>query len=118
MKLVFDIETDGIDATKVWCIVAQDVETKKIYKWRPDDIKSGLQFLLKADALIGHNIIGYDLAMLTKLYDLDFYNKKLYDTWLMSQVLGYKRKHKHGLGGWGEHLGYNKLEFSNFSEFT
>jgi len=118
MKLVFDIETDGIDATKVWCIVAQDIETKKIYKWRPDDIESGLQFLLKADALIGHNIIGYDLAMLTKLYDLDFYNKKLYDTWLMSQVLGYKRKHKHGLGGWGEHLGYNKLEFSNFSEFT
>ena len=118
MKLVFDIETDGIDATKVWCIVAQDVETKKIYKWRPDDIKSGLQFLLKADALIGHNIIGYDLAVLTKLYNLDFFDKKLYDTWLMSQVLGYKRKHKHGLGGWGEHLGYSKLEFNNFSEFT
>lgn len=118
MKLVFDIETDGIDATKVWCIVAQDVETKKIYKWRPDDIKSGLQFLLNADALIGHNIIGYDLAMLTKLYDIDFYNMKLYDTWIMSQVLCYKRKHKHGLGGWGEHLGYSKLEFSNFSEFS
>jgi len=118
MKLVFDIETDGIDATKVWCIVAQDVETKKIYKWRPDDIQSGLNFLLNADALIGHNIIGYDLAMLTKLYDVDFYNKKLYDTWLMSQVLGYKRKHKHGLGGWGEHLGYSKLEFDNFSEFS
>jgi len=118
MKLVFDIETDGIDATKVWCIVAQDVETKKIYKWRPDDIQSGLNFLLNADSLIGHNIIGYDLAVLTKLYDVDFYNKKLYDTWLMSQVLGYKRKHKHGLGGWGEHLGYSKLEFNNFSEFT
>jgi len=118
MKLVFDIETDGIDATTVWCIVAQDVETKKIYKWRPDDIKSGLQFLLNADALIGHNIIGYDLAMLTKLYDIDFYNMKLYDTWIMSQVLCYKRKHKHGLGGWGEHLGYSKLEFSNFSEFS
>lgn len=118
MKLVFDIETDGIDATKVWCIVAQDVETKKIYKWRPDDIKSGLQFLLNADALIGHNIIGYDLAMLNKLYDIDFYNMKLYDTWIMSQVLCYKRKHKHGLGGWGEHLGYSKLEFSNFSEFS
>ena len=97
MKLVFDIETDGIDATKVWCIVAQDVETKKIYKWRPDDIESGIQFLLNADALIGHNIIGYDLAILTKLHGVNFYKKKLYDTWIMSQILRYKRKHKHGL---------------------
>ena len=118
MRLVFDIETDGIDATKVWCIVAQDVDTKKIYKWRPDDIKSGLNFLLNADALIGHNIIGYDLAVLTKLYGIDFYDKKLYDTWMMSQTLNYKRKHKHGLGGWGEYLGYSKLSFDNWSEFS
>ena len=28
MKLVFDIETNGlIDATKIWCIVAKDIET-------------------------------------------------------------------------------------------
>jgi len=118
MKLVFDIETDGIDATKVWCIVAQDVDTKKIYKWRPDDIESGIGFLRNADALIGHNIIGYDLAMLTHLYGVDFYDKRVYDTWIMSQVLNYKRKHKHGLGGWGEHLKYSKFEFDNWSEFS
>ena len=27
MDLVFDIETDDLKATKVWCIVAQDVDT-------------------------------------------------------------------------------------------
>ena len=37
--------------------------------------------------------------------------------WIMSQVLKYKRKHKHGLGGWGEHLGYSKFEFSDWSQF-
>jgi len=118
MKLVFDIETDGIDATQVWCIVAQDVETKKIYKWKPDDIDSGLSFLLNAEALIGHNIIGYEAAVLDKLYGTNLLDKKLYDTWIMSQVLCYKRKHKHGLGGWGEHLGYSKFEFSDWSQFT
>ena len=118
MKLTFDIETDGIEATKVWCIVAQDVDTKKIYKWRPDDIESGLAFLMNAEALIGHNIIGYDLAVLEGLYGVDLLSKKTYDTWIMSQVLNYKRPHKHGLGGWGEHLGYNKLEFDNWSEFS
>ena len=64
MDLVFDIETDDLKATKVWCIVAQDVETKKIYKWKPEDIDSGISFLLNAEALIGHNIIG--LSLLTK----------------------------------------------------
>ena len=29
MDLVFDIETDDLKATKVWCIVAQDVDTKE-----------------------------------------------------------------------------------------
>jgi DNA polymerase-1 len=118
MKLVFDIETDGIDATQVWCIVAQDVETKKIYKWKPDDIDSGISFLMNAEALIGHNIIGYDAAVLDKLYGTNLLNKKLYDTWIMSQVLCYKRKHKHGLGGWGEHLGYSKFEFNDWSQFS
>ena len=118
MKLVFDIETDGIDATRIWCIVAQDVDTKKIYRWRPDDISSGLSFLRNADALIGHNIIGYDLAVIANLYDVHFFDKKLYDTWIMSQVLKYKRPHKHGLGGWGEHLEYSKFDFDNWSEFS
>jgi len=118
MKLVFDIETNGIEATKVWCIVAQDVDTKKVYKWKPDDIQSGINFLLNADALIGHNIIGYDLAVLTDLYGVDFYHKKIYDTWIMSQVLNYKRGHKHGLGGWGEHLGFSKFDFDNWDSFS
>jgi len=119
MRLVFDIETDGIEATKVWCIVAQDVDTKKVYKWKPDDLESGLAFLMNAEALIGHNIIGYDIAVLNNLYDIDLYeNKKIYDTWIMSQVLNYKRGHKHGLAGWGEHLGFAKLEFSEWDKFS
>ena len=36
MDLVFDIETDDLKATKVWCIVAQDVDTKEIFKFPPD----------------------------------------------------------------------------------
>ena len=30
MELVFDIETDGLDPTVIWCLVAQD-ETGKFY---------------------------------------------------------------------------------------
>ena len=123
MKLVFDIETDGIDATRIWCLVIQDVDSKRIYKCSDVDemclsISEGLSLMENAEALIGHNIIGYDLAIINKLLGKDFYNKKLYDTWVMSQTLNYKRKHKHGLGGWGEYLGYSKLDFNDWDNYS
>ena len=59
LSLVFDIETDDIKATKVWCIVAQDSDSGQIYKFAPHQLESGLELLQKADTLIGHNIIGF-----------------------------------------------------------
>ena len=38
MNLVFDIETDDLKATKIHCIVAQDMDTKEIYKFPPDKL--------------------------------------------------------------------------------
>mgnify|MGYP002624386639 FL=1 len=68
MQLVFDIETDGFleDMTKCHVLVCQDVVSKKLYTFT--DIQNGLDFMKNADALIGHNIIGFDLMALDKLY--------------------------------------------------
>ena len=33
MRLVFDIETDGLDATKIWCLVIKDIDTGRIMKY-------------------------------------------------------------------------------------
>ena len=38
MRLVFDVETDDVKASKLWCIVAQDVDTKEIFKFPPDKL--------------------------------------------------------------------------------
>ena len=46
-SLVFDIEANGLNPDKVWCIVAQDLDTKKIYRYRPDEIEKGLKFLIE-----------------------------------------------------------------------
>jgi hypothetical protein len=58
-RLVFDVETDGLDATKIWCIVAQDVDTKTIYTYGPNQLEEGCDLLESADDLVGHNIIGF-----------------------------------------------------------
>ena len=123
MKLVYDIETDGIDATKVWCLVAYNLDTKSTYKFSDyDDSLPGMDdacmLLNNAEVLVGHNIIGFDNLVMENLYGLKLNNKKIYDTWVMSQVLQYKRSHKHGLAGWGAHLKYPKLDYDDWSGFS
>ena len=86
MRLVFDIETDGLDATLIWCLVIQDVDTKRVFKFTDYDDKSssltlGLNMLKNATCLIGHNIIGYDIPMIKKITEIDLFDKKLHDTW-------------------------------------
>ena len=78
MRLVFDIEADGLywDVTEVYCLVAYDIDTKKTYKFTADSIRStieeGVKFVFKADTLIGHNITTYDIPVIEKLYNIKF----------------------------------------------
>ena len=71
MDLVFDIETDDLQATLVHCIVAQDAETGEIFKFPPHKLEEGYKFLATADRLIGHNIIGFDIPMVQKFGGVD-----------------------------------------------
>ena len=123
MKLTFDIETDGIDATKIWCLVVQNTESSGVFKYTDADDKypniiDGLKLLQEAELLIAHNGIGFDAFIINKLYGIDLYEKKFFDTWIASQVLNYRRPHKHGLAGWGEHLKYPKFEFNEFNKYS
>ena len=67
MELVFDIETNGLyeEATIIWCLVAID-ENDKVYSFKPDEIDEGIEFLKKADKIVGHNIIGFDIPVIKK----------------------------------------------------
>ena len=126
MKLVFDLETDGFldAATECWVMVIQDVDTKQTYTFTDHDdshasMKEGLEMLSKADVLIGHNIITFDIPMLKKLFDWEPNpHSRLHDTWVMSEVLSQRRNHKHGLEGWGNHLGFEKIDYDDWTRYT
>ena len=124
MRLTFDIETDGLDATKVWCLVMKDIDTGRIMKYTDysdkydGGIEIGLAVLKNAELLIAHNGIGFDALMILKIYGIDLFHKKFFDTWIASQVLNYRRPHKHGLSGWGGALNYPKFDFNDWSGFS
>ena len=69
MRLLFDAEADGLlhEATQVWCICTMDIDTKQAYSFYQDNLYDAYNYLLEADELIGHNIIGYDLPLFNKL---------------------------------------------------
>lgn len=123
MKLVFDIETNGLQPDTLWCVVAHDIDSGITYigSDHSDDylnVSDVLAVLDNATHLIGHNIIGYDIPWLQELTGWKLGEQKLQDTWIMSMVNSYKRDHKHGLGSWGEKLGNSKIEFSDFDNFS
>ncbi len=72
--LIFDIEADGLLNTikLVWCLTIYDSDTDEYISYPPDRVEEGvrkLQDALDNDIPIcGHNIIGYDIPALHKIY--------------------------------------------------
>lgn len=116
-SLVFDIEANGFyeDVTRVWCIVTKCVETGEVERYRPDDIGLACQHLSKADTLIGHNIIDYDLPVLEKLYGFT-YTGRIIDTLVFSRLLNPDRFGGHSLASWGIRLEDHKGDFGKDEE--
>ena len=118
MQLVFDIETDDLNATLVHCIVAQDLDTEEIYKFPPDKLQEGYKFLSTADTLIGHNIIGFDIPMVHKFSDVDLSFIPVIDTLVLSRLFNPAREGGHSLEKWGYKLGYHKIDFSDYLNYS
>ena len=121
MELVFDIEANGLffEADTIWCIVAID-ENDKVYSFKPDKIKEGIEFLQSADKLIGHNIIGYDIPVIKKLYNIDLHKtSKVLDTLVLSRISNPVREGGHSIEKWGYRLGgVQKQQHDDWSKFS
>lgn len=69
-RFLFDLETNGLlaEVTRVHCAVAIDLDTEEVHDFKPHEIGKFLELYRRAKQLVGHNIIGYDLQVLAKLY--------------------------------------------------
>ena len=117
-SLVFDIEANDIDATKIWCMAAVDVDTKQQYSYGPSQLDEAWELLKSYDRLIGHNIIGYDLPVIKKLAGVDLSDKTVLDTLVLSRLFNPVREGNHGLESWGYRLNSPKGDFEEFDSFS
>ena len=136
MKLIFDIETDGLlpELTKIHCLVAKDIETNQLYSYRPDKVEDGLKLLSEAKEIIAHNGIGFDIPAIKKVFP-DWNTKaKILDTLVLSRLIwpdlknndfATSKKHgfeprligSHGLEAWGRRLNILKGDFGKQTDW-
>ena len=150
--IVFDLETNGLlhDATRIHCIALNWYEDNRVEAFNDEpygdgtfDIKedapmagnyaihTGIQWLETADVLIGHNIIGFDIPIIRKLYPwftppsniLDtlvlsrLYHPNLLDIDKKSNKIPSKLFGRHSLEAYGHRLGEYKGDFGQGTDW-
>lgn len=127
MKYILDIEADNLldDVTTIHCVVLRDVDSFDTLSFYGEELKDSLHVMENADQLIGHNLIGYDLPVLKKLWDWEYQGDVL-DTLVCSRtiwpnlmeidakirVAPQKLWGSHSLKAWGFRLGELKDDFA------
>jgi DNA polymerase I-like protein with 3'-5' exonuclease and polymerase domains len=110
---VFDIETDGLDPTKIHVLSWED-ELGKIQ--HTHDYVAMRIFFEEATILIGHNIVRYDIPAVEKILGIKV-TATLVDTLAVSWYINHTRP-KHGLEGYGEYYNVKKPEITDWESLT
>lgn len=141
--LIIDLETSGLlpECDKIWCCVAYDTVTDKMYSFLPYQGMSSLNYNLITDlpkfldqysAISCHNYVGFDKKVLKKV--LNYEHKGRYvDTLMLSRVLfpdidseqyidesgNEKTENKrHSVNAWALRFGMHKPEHEDWSQFS
>ena len=137
--LIFDIETDGLleNVSTIHCMVIHDTEANQTMAFNDEGnaqpVVRGVEFLEDADTVCGHNIIGYDLPVLRKLYPWFGRTGDCLDTLLLSRLyhpdlmsidkkqnwktMPLKLYGRHSLEAYGHRLGEYKGEFGKDTDW-
>ena len=109
--MFLDIETNGLDPDTIWLAVTmQDDNVLEHYD------KDSLAATLEGDfPVVGHNLIGFDIPVLEKLWDITVDKSRVQDTLVMSRLANPQREGGHRLSNWGEILGFPKGDHSDWT---
>ena len=111
--MFLDIETNGLDPDTIWLAVTmQDGNVLEHYD--PDSLSQALSG--GGDfPIVGHNLIGFDIPVLEKLWGINVSKDRVVDTLVLSRLANPQREGGHRLSNWGEILGFPKGDHSDWS---
>ena len=116
-NLVFcDIETDGLDASVIWCVVCRYNGVSEVI-CNEQDFKAYVSDRPNSNWVF-HNGIGYDLPVLGRLWNVSFDRSRIVDTLVLSRLADPSRSGGHSLRNWGNTLGFAKGDHNDWSQLT
>ena len=110
-----DIEADGLNPTKVHCVVTKRSNEAHLTHLSR---RSLMDELAKGGQVCGHNVIGYDLPVLHRLWGIHVPQHRVVDTLVLSRLFHPDLDGGHSLASWGARLGFPKGDHSDWSQYS
>lgn len=124
LRVIIDIEANGLKPSKIWLIVCKDIDTGEYHVFRrpsdvPEEADAFQRFVSGVDTFIGHNFLGYDYPVCNRLLGTEVVDiaSKSIDTLIISKLVDYPRD-KHSVESYGKEFGLEKGEFSDWSKYS
>ena len=118
MKAIVDIETDGLNASKIHCIIAKDIESRKVYPFTPDVMHGFKHWSVGVEQFIMHNGLSFDAPVMNKILGTNITASKIVDTLILSQLFNPIREDGHSLDAWGDRLNMPKGELESYDTYN
>ena len=109
--IYLDLEADGLNPTRIWCVVTRENGVNTVHTTHDTLCKA----LEGSVSVCGHNLIGYDLPVLKRLWGVSVAPERIVDTLVLSRLYDPSRPGGHSLKVWGELLGFPKGDHDDWS---
>tara|TARA_R100001480_G_scaffold8719_2_gene17011 strand:- start:4367 stop:5998 length:1632 start_codon:yes stop_codon:yes gene_type:complete len=109
--IYLDLEADGLNPKRIWCVVTRENGVNTVHR----NSKSLCKALGGSVSVCGHNLIGYDLPVLKRLWGVSVAPERIVDTLVLSRLYDPSRPGGHSLKVWGELLGFPKGDHDDWS---
>jgi DNA polymerase I-like protein with 3'-5' exonuclease and polymerase domains len=112
--IYLDLEANGLTPDTVWCVVTRENGVNTVHT-TPDTLCKALEGSV---SVCGHNLIGYDIPVLERLWGLSVASERVVDTLVLSRLYDPSRQGGHSLRSWGETLGFPKGDHDDWSRLS
>ena len=112
--IYLDLEANGLTPDTIWCVVTKENGETKVHT-TSDTLCEALSGSV---SVCGHNLIGYDLPVLERLWGVSVAPERIVDTLVLSRLYDPSRQGGHSLRSWGESLGFPKGDHTDWSKLS
>ena len=110
--IYLDLEANGLTPDTIWCVVTMENGVTTVHT-TPDTLSEALRSPV---SVVGHNLIGYDMPVLERLWGVSVESDRIIDTLVLSRLYDPSKSGGHSLRNWGNELGFPKGDHNDWSQ--